>query len=87
MKTFAERLKHYRAAAGIESAEQFAHRLRMTPHAYRKYERGQSEPNFETLTLICELLAITPNDLLPHSAEKTPKKKGSRPTQPHVRAA
>lgn len=68
MKTFAARLKHARETAGIDSAEQFAHRLNMGPHAYRKYERGESEPNFETLTRICELLNVTPNDLLPHAA-------------------
>ena len=51
------------------SAEQFAHALGLEPHTYRKYERGETEPNFETLTRICEALEITPNDLLPNAAE------------------
>ena len=64
MSKFAERLKRGREAK-YESAEQFAHALDLSPHAYRKYERGHSEPNFETLTRICTLLGLTPNDLFP----------------------
>jgi transcriptional regulator with XRE-family HTH domain len=51
------------------SAESFAHKLGIEPHTYRKYERGETEPNFETLTRICEDLGITPNDLLPAASE------------------
>lgn len=64
MRTFAENLKSAREAS-FRSAQQFAEVLGMEPHAYRKYERGQSEPNFDTFLRICELLGITPNDLLP----------------------
>ena len=52
------------------SAEQFAHKLGVEPHTYRKWERGETEPNLETLTRICEDLDITPNDLLPAAAER-----------------
>lgn len=68
LKTFGKRLKAARIRAGYESAQSFAHVLGIEPPAYRKYERGAAEPNFETLTRICELLNITPNDLLPHAA-------------------
>jgi transcriptional regulator with XRE-family HTH domain len=80
MKTFAERLKVAREAK-YPSAEQFAHLMAMGPHTYRKYERGQSEPNYETLTRICALLGVTPNDLLPDAAgdrNRHPSKAGKR---------
>lgn len=69
MKTFGERLKKAREAAGFKSAAGFAHAISITPHAYRKYERGKSEPNFDTLTRICEILKLTPNQLLPQAAK------------------
>jgi ribosome-binding protein aMBF1 (putative translation factor) len=80
MRTFAARLKVAREAR-YSSAEQFAHLLVMEPHTYRKYERGASEPNYETLTRICALLGITPNDLLPDAAgdrSRHPSKAGKR---------
>ena len=70
MKAFAKRLKVARENAGYRSAESFANVLGMESHAYRKYERGDSEPNFETFTRVCELLDITPNELLPYAAKK-----------------
>jgi transcriptional regulator with XRE-family HTH domain len=79
MRTFAQRLKAAREDM-YDSAEQFAHLLAMAPHTYRKYERGQSEPNYETLTRICGLLGITPNDLLPDAAgngHRAPKKRAA----------
>lgn len=80
MRIFAQKLKIARQNKYV-SAEQFAHVLFMSPHAYRKYERGESEPNYETLTRICNLLGITPNDLLPEAAgvmTKRPRKAGRR---------
>ena len=54
--------------AGCGSAQRFAHLLGLEPSTYRKYERGDYEPNFETLTRTCELLKIKPNDVLPAAA-------------------
>lgn len=65
MKTFGKRLKRAREQAGYRSAQSFAAALGIEPHGYRKYERGQSEPNFETLVRICELLDTDPGALLP----------------------
>lgn len=65
MRTFAKRLKKAREAKGYVSAQQFAGQLGMEPHAYRKYERGDAEPNFETLMRICDLLDIEVSYLLP----------------------
>lgn len=65
MKTFGKRLKEARERAGYPSAQQFAGLIGKEPHTYRHYERGDAEPDFGTLTTICQLLKITPNDLLP----------------------
>jgi transcriptional regulator with XRE-family HTH domain len=46
-KAFARRLQACRLAAGYDSAEQFAKMLKIEPHRYRAYERGDREPPFE----------------------------------------
>lgn len=68
MKTFGKQLRIARRNAGYTSAQQFAGVLGKEPHTYRHYERGEAEPDFETLTRICELLSIAPNDLFPLAA-------------------
>lgn len=70
MRTFSQRLKKAREAAGYVSAQSFAGVLGLEPHAYRKYERGQSKPTLETLVRICELLEIDANYLLPAAQRK-----------------
>lgn len=75
MKTFGTRLRKAREEAGFESAQQFAGVLGVEPHRYRKYERGEAEPNFEVLTRLCELLSVTPNHLLPAAAGTGVKRK------------
>ncbi|WP_181335405.1 helix-turn-helix domain-containing protein [Hyphomicrobium methylovorum] len=70
MKTFAKRLKQARKEAGYRSAESFAAAASLEPHTYRKYERAQSEPNFETLMRMCELLKVPTSFLLPLESEK-----------------
>ena len=46
------------------TARDFANALGMSENRYARYERGTSEPNFETLAIICQRLGVTPNDLL-----------------------
>lgn len=65
MRTFARRLKKARLAAGYKSAQKLAGALGLEPHTYRKYERGQTEPNFETLLRICKTLDVDVSYLLP----------------------
>lgn len=64
MRTFATRLKAARKGK-YASAQMFAAVAGLEPHTYRKYERGQSEPNFDTLMRICELLDVDAGYLLP----------------------
>lgn len=72
MRLFGKNLKKARERC-YPTASAFAGKLGIEPHTYRTYERGTSEPNFETLTRICEDLGITPNDLLPGaSGERRP---------------
>ena len=82
MRTFAKRLKEARELAGYKSAASFAAALALEPHTYRKYERGDAEPNLETLTRMCHLLRVTPNHLLPLAAQvgdDTPATRHSSP--------
>lgn len=72
MRTFAARLRTAREAAGYPSAQRFAGVLGIEPHTYRKYERGKSEPNFETLMRICEMLNVEVGYLLPRSIPPGP---------------
>lgn len=67
MKKFATSLRLARERK-YKSAQKLAEKLGLDPHAYRKYERGETEPNFETLVRLCEDLEVTPNDLLPDGA-------------------
>ena len=70
MRTFATRLKAARKAR-FPSAAQFAAVADIEPHTYRKYERGQSEPNFDTLMRMCELLDVDAGYLLPRMGGRT----------------
>lgn len=76
MKTFAERLRKAREAGGYKSAAAFAGVLSLEEATYRKYERGASEPNYDTLVRICELLDVTPNHLLPMAKGRSKKETG-----------
>lgn len=70
MKTFGKRLRKARKARGFNSAQKFSATIGVEPHTYRKYERGQSEPNFEILVRICEALEVPASELLPVSASR-----------------
>jgi len=65
MHSFAERLRSARIEAGYAHAKDFAEALGVEPPTYRYWERGQAAPDLTTLTRICRLLKVEPNDLLP----------------------
>lgn len=69
-KAFSKRLRDARVAAGYEHANQFARALNVEVPRYRTWERGEHLPDLPTLTRICQLLDLEPNDLLPLALKK-----------------
>lgn len=61
--TFPERLKHYRALAGL-SQKEVAERIYLSQNAYSKYELGRSSPNPETLRQLAKLFGCSAADLI-----------------------
>ena len=78
--TFGQRLRDRRRIKGYGSATSFAAHIGLDKHAYRRYERDETQPNFAVLAEICEALGCTPNDLL------SPKARAPRP-KPAAHAA
>lgn len=75
-----KRLKQARKDAGYKHANEFSKLLNVEDHTYRAWERGQHMPDVTTLTRICKLLNVEPNDLLPHALKKArdPQKNASQ---------
>jgi transcriptional regulator with XRE-family HTH domain len=69
-KALAKRLKKARKDAGFRFAREFAVALNLAEHTYRSWERGEHMPDLTTLTRICKLLNVEPNDLLPLAIKK-----------------
>ena len=61
--TFPERLKHYRALAGL-SQKETAERIYLSQNAYSKYELGRSSPNPETLRQLAKVFGCSAADLI-----------------------
>lgn len=79
MAEFAKHLQSLRKMANM-SQEDVAEHLHLSRQAISKWEQGQSTPDVETCLKLCELLKVTPNQLLlgfDNSEEHTPKIKNS----------
>ncbi len=63
MDGIGSRLRARGRALGLSDAE-IARRLGFGPSRYMNYVSDLREPDYATLLRICELLGITPNDLL-----------------------
>jgi transcriptional regulator with XRE-family HTH domain len=63
MDDFARRLRQEARALGLSDAE-VARRAGLSERRYAYYATGEREPNLATLLRICDVLAVTPNDLL-----------------------
>jgi transcriptional regulator with XRE-family HTH domain len=74
MQEFAKRLRQRARELGLSDAE-VARRAGLTERRYGHYATGTREPNLATLLRICEVLAVTPNEML------LPKPKGARLSQ------
>ena len=53
-----------RGPRGYKTARSIAQKLGIHENRYTRYERAEVEPNLALLMQICEVLDVTPNDLL-----------------------
>ena len=60
---FAQRLETTRTRTGL-SMEDFAVAIGLKPETYRRYERGETEPNINTLSKIRQMTGINLNFLV-----------------------
>lgn len=68
MKDFGQRLLQYRRKAGM-SQEDLAEKVDVSRQTLSKWETGQSLPDAEKIQTVCEVLSITPNELLNYSSK------------------
>ena len=61
-KKVGRNIKDARKFAGLTQS-QMAQKLCMTQQQYSRFENGVFELNYEQILAICEILAITPNDI------------------------
>jgi transcriptional regulator with XRE-family HTH domain len=61
---FAKRLKTMRVQSGFERARYFAKALGIEENRYTRYERAEVEPSLTLIHKICEVLRVSPNELL-----------------------
>jgi transcriptional regulator with XRE-family HTH domain len=61
---FAKRLKSMRVENGFPRARYFAKALGIEENRYTRYERAEVEPSLTLINKICEVLRVSPNELL-----------------------
>jgi transcriptional regulator with XRE-family HTH domain len=61
---FAKRLKSMRIENGYQRARYFAKSLGIEENRYTRYERAEVEPSLTLIHKICEVLRVSPNELL-----------------------
>jgi len=61
---FAKRLKAMRVHGGFERARYFAKALGIEENRYTRYERAEVEPSLTLIHKMCEVLRVTPDELL-----------------------
>jgi transcriptional regulator with XRE-family HTH domain len=61
---FAKRLKDMRQQKGFPRARYFAKTLGIEENRYTRYERAEVEPSLTLIHKMCEVLQVTPNQLL-----------------------
>ena len=70
MRTFGQRLKAARKAAGFPHAKEFAEALGIEENRYRHWERGSAQPNLAMLVRITRLLKVEISDLVPAAYQR-----------------
>jgi ribosome-binding protein aMBF1 (putative translation factor) len=78
-RAFAKRLRQARLDAGYKTATSFANALKVQSARYRYWERGAAMPDLGTMTRICLLLDVEPNELLPLAVKKKHPQPGTKP--------
>lgn len=63
-RDFSTHLRELRVPRGYRTARSFARALGIDENRYTRYERAEVEPDLDMIRRICQLLAVTPNDLL-----------------------
>lgn len=61
---FAKRLKEMRTESGFLRARYFAKSLGIEENRYTRYERAEVEPSLTLIHKMCEILQVSPNELL-----------------------
>lgn len=61
---FGKRLRALRTIADYKTARAFAAQLGVEENALTRWERGETEPDIEMILRICQILEITPTELL-----------------------
>ena len=61
---FAQRLKALRAERGHTRARYFATSLGIEENRYTRYERAEVEPDLTLIHKMCDVLRVTPNELM-----------------------
>ena len=67
---------------GFKTAREFAELIAQEENTLTRWERGETEPGFEVLLRICQVLGTTPDELLlgPHHRPRSaPKPDRPRP--------
>jgi transcriptional regulator with XRE-family HTH domain len=76
---FAKRLKSIRTLRGFGRARYFAKSLGIEENRYTRYERAEVEPSLTLIHKMCEMLRVTPNELLGFSELKHERNYGAAP--------
>ncbi len=69
---FAQRLKKLRVQNGYPRARYFARSLGIEENRYTRYERAEVEPSLTLLHKMCEILKVSPNELMGFAAGASP---------------
>jgi transcriptional regulator with XRE-family HTH domain len=76
---FAKRLKSIRTLRGFGRARYFAKSLGIEENRYTRYERAEVEPSLTLIHKMCEMLRVTPNELLGFTELRHERSHGAAP--------
>jgi transcriptional regulator with XRE-family HTH domain len=79
---FAKRLKEMRAQAGFVRARHLAKALGIEENRYTRYERAEVEPSLTLIHKMCEILRVSPDELLGFAESEGPAVPGFQENAP-----